>query len=443
MLLVLDIDCLHSLVLSKVSSPNSNPNGSILDLPGFGDVSCIANAEDVTATIGYSLEKSVNYFMQHELDMKEALKRLRSKAQGHLPPSVSLSDILSRSGLICDCPTDVIPRSFRTDGQLGRKDIRIGRSTATVKLELGRGAYGIVALLDAKEGDECIAVKAQRPPGCLAWEYEVMRKIEERLGDRLDTRLQAFPKAFSFVALADGALLGMSAASSSGLNLVDLVNIYKVRLGETVPEIIALHFVSIMLTTLELMHWHGKVLHCDTKPDNWVLCDSAGAGHPCQGSDLMLVDFGRAVDLETIRRQGSSAMETKLSGHATTKDMMCVAMRLGRPWSFDVDTFGVCAAAHVLLFGQHLEIKKKAGDNRWAPTLSIPKDFQKDVWDYFFDSLLNIDDMTHAAIGSHPQSVKTLRCRIDDSLRDRRGELIEALQRQATILPLCRDEIAT
>lgn len=66
----------------------------------------------------------------------------------------------------------------------------------------------------------------------------------------------------------------MTAGSKNGMNLVDKSNIYKVREGGPVPELIAMHYTARMLKHIELLHWHGKMLHCDAKPDNWVMAAS-------------------------------------------------------------------------------------------------------------------------------------------------------------------------
>jgi len=154
----------------------------------------------------------------------------------------------------------------------------------------------------------------------------------------------------------------------------------------------------------------------------------------------MLVDFGRAVDLETAKLAGSTAGETKIVGEASPREMMCVAMRNKMPWSYDIDTFGVCAAAHVLLFGRHIDIARN-GSGRWMPKEQFKKYMKKDIWAEVFDSLLNLDDISMTAIGSHPKCVREIRDRIETHLLSRQDELITALQRQVTVLPQRRSEL--
>lgn len=180
------------------------------------------------------------------------------------------------------------------------------------------------------------------------------------------------------------------------------------------------------------------------KPDNWVLTPSSEfTGSTVEASDLTLVDFGRAIDLESAAasRNRSSTGEAKLVGEASSPEMMCVAMRQSMPWSFDIDTFGVCAAAHVLLSGKHIEIEKNETTKRWMPKEKFKDYHQRGLWESLFDTLLNLDDISMTAIGSHPKCVRELREKLESLLRSRQDELEKALREQATKIPRRRAEI--
>ena len=51
----------------------------------------------------------------------------------------------------------------------------------------------------------------------------------------------------------------MTAASDSGMTLIDVVNTYKKIMGN-VPELVAIYYTSRMLRHLESLHQDGKVL---------------------------------------------------------------------------------------------------------------------------------------------------------------------------------------
>jgi checkpoint serine/threonine-protein kinase len=111
---------------------------------------------------------------------------------------------------------------------------------------------------------------------------------------------------------------------------------------------------------------------------------------PCSallGGDIMLVDFGRSIDMASIREPPLSNFFT---GSICAEDMECIAMREGKPWAADVDTFGLCASAHVLLFGCHMEVEYDHTRCRWQLKKRFRRYWQKELWCKMFESLLNL-----------------------------------------------------
>jgi hypothetical protein len=208
------------------------------------------------------IERStVDYASIHERDCRVALRRLQSSSL--VPDSrIPLQSLLSVAGNSFHLPHVLVPRVLRRKSLIPSKiELSIGKYSGLVSNELGRGTYGVVVLMEAEESsdDGIIAVKAQTPTSCLALECVVLQRLEERIASR-QSKTYPFPRPLSFVSLADGAIFSMTAGSRSGLNLVDLANIYKLKLGEPVPELIALHYTSRMLNHIEMLHWHGKIL---------------------------------------------------------------------------------------------------------------------------------------------------------------------------------------
>ncbi len=155
-------------------------------------------------------------------------------------------------------------------------------------------------------------------------------------------------------------------------------------------------------------------------------------------SDLMLVDFGRAVDLATLRRGVSDA---RLCGYSVAEnDMACVAMRQGLEWNYDVDMFGICASAHVLLFSSHIHIVQDDVTQRWRLSSRLRRYWQGDLWHNLFDTLLNYQckmgdtsDSTHA--NNSRNVLHILRVSIESHLLKHAKELDMMLKEQARRLP--------
>lgn len=233
----------------------------------------------------------ISYRDQHKQDVVSAQERLNRNALAFPRRMKSLFSILAQESKVFHLAAHVMPRCLR----LSRKSPKIGnseeiwlsKSSAILKRELGRGAYGVVGLLQNPPGHGCtenIALKAQSPPDCLAWEYEILQSLRNRL--KTCSGKIPFPIPFSYLGLEDGAMFTMSAASESGLTLLDLVNNYKSVDhvgGNSMPEILAIHYTARMLHHIELLHSRGKILVRDL--------DHAGlAGYQCNFGWLLSND---------------------------------------------------------------------------------------------------------------------------------------------------------
>ena len=176
----------------------------------------------------------------------------------------SISRLISK-GKIFDFPSVTLPQQLRRKQLLAHSNVVIGKHGGLlIKKELGRGTFGRVILVNTagtKSGGTTVAIKVQSPTNSLAWEYVVLQRLERRLSRRnRRAGLYPFPRPINFISLADGGILSMSTASETGLNLVDLSNFYKLKLGESVPELLAFHYTSAALKIIEDLHSHGNIL---------------------------------------------------------------------------------------------------------------------------------------------------------------------------------------
>ena len=103
-------------------------------------------------------------------------------------------------------------------------------------------------------------MKSQTMSDSLAWEYEILLKLQERVGTKKNHQYP-FPAPHSFLSLQDGSVMTMSPASMTGLTLLDLVNNYKTSVNHSVvPEILAIYYASRMLHAIEILHHRGNIL---------------------------------------------------------------------------------------------------------------------------------------------------------------------------------------
>ena len=256
----LDVNPYHSS--DKLRSPieRLNPTIEAVTSPPFGDISRIALAEDGADTVDLPsdeiLDNALNYSDIHQSDIQKALEDLKRLSKNGLPKTKALLDIVAGNNQIFSVDNQVLPRAFREGGKFGAT-VRIGSASASLGRELGRGNYGVVRSFQENPD---VAVKVQWPAGCLAWEFTILDRLNKRLCRSHVSKPLPFPQVHSYIAMADGAIMGMTAASSSGLNLVDLVNVYNINIGEHVPDEVALHFTARMLHHIEILHWYGHIL---------------------------------------------------------------------------------------------------------------------------------------------------------------------------------------
>jgi hypothetical protein len=227
-----------------------------------GNSHFIPRRDKNSETFKFSVENkisAVDYNATHDHDTKMSLRRLQTSSSVASNSKAPLLSLLTTQGKSFHLPHLLLPREFRGKRVSAKTEVVVGKHSGLVTKELGRGAYGVVVLIEDNNHQDTIALKVQSATGCLAWEYEILQRVEQRVASKQSGHY-AFPRALSFISLADGGMLSMTAGSKSGLNLVDLANVYKMKLGEPVPEMIALHYTSRMLKHLELLHWHGKIL---------------------------------------------------------------------------------------------------------------------------------------------------------------------------------------
>ena len=219
--------------------------------PCFGDISRIEDEKTSNFQImdetEASMHDAIDYTSQHEDARKSTMRKCMSAARQ------SRSDYR-----IFDYRNKPMPKALLRKSFANRTEIDLsGGETFTIVNELGRGVYGVVLLCNDDEGHSD-AIKIQAPIGTLAHEYSLLLRIEKRVSPD-PSGFYPFPRSRALYAFSEGGLFSMTAASDSGMTLIDVVNTYKKIMGN-VPELVAIYYTSRMLRHLESLHQDGKVL---------------------------------------------------------------------------------------------------------------------------------------------------------------------------------------
>lgn len=288
-----------------------------------------------------------------------------------------------------------------------------------IRRELGKGAFAPVYLAEQvsqeeSEGDDLpnrFAIKCEDPP--TPWEFYIMSTLRTRLGTS-SRATASILKPYSFhLFLDEGYLIEQYLDQGT---LLDLVNLAKAEAsGGVLDETVAMFFTVELLRTVEAMHSQG-ILHGDLKADNCLVRLSSipqstewDAQYHHDGSfgwaskGLSLIDFGRGIDMRQFRPDVQFLADWK-TGKAD-----CVEMRELRPWTWQVDYWGMAGVIHSLLFGKYIEdvpvdanIGKdvSAGDlseigikttkmRKYKLKESLKRYWQTDLWGPLFELLLN------------------------------------------------------
>ena len=276
-------------------------------------------------------------------------------------------------------------------------------SSYTIRRELGKGAFAPVYLAEepSPNNDDRApilhAIKTEHPP--TPWEFHIMNLAHTRLGHTRTTDSLATPKAFHLFA-DEGYLVEEYRDQGTLLDLANLARDSPTTPG-VLDEAVVMFFAVELLRTVEDLHRVG-LLHGDLKADNclvrlsecgdpdWSSVYDARGGGGWSSKGLLLIDFGRGVDMRAFRPDVQFIADWK------TGKQDCPEMRDLRPWTYQIDYWGVAGVVHVLLFGRYIEDVVEKGDGeagvggkRYRLREGLKRYWATDVWGGFFDVLMN------------------------------------------------------
>lgn len=295
--------------------------------------------------------------------------------------------------------------------------IELHQDAFSVREKLGEGGFGSVFRVAelfasfAKEDDDDdiaqTALKVESPPNL--WEFYILSTLHSRLPER--TRMSII-KAQRLYAFKDESYLLLDYCDQG--SLLDAVNhAHDAGIGPSgtvstgLEEVLAIFFTIELTRILECLHTY-RFLHGDFKIDNCLIrLDEVPGGaarnwsnsYKADGSGgwkhkgVSVIDFGRAVDLDNFKPGQTFTTDVKTDKHD------CAEVKEGRPWVYQPDYFGLACIAHVLLFGKYLEplqtgIDAKSGRPRYAIKEPLKRYHQANLWNRFFDILLNPTSFT-------------------------------------------------
>ncbi|KAM5430274.1 protein kinase [Microsporum canis] len=223
--------------------------------------------------------------------------------------------------------------------------------------------------------------------------------------------------------------------------LLDLINIRTESAGGVAPsdqgleEVVIMFFAVELFRTVEALHSCG-ILHGDIKADNCLvrltestsataipsprsgsLLDDDDGVRPEDGNveyspsglygwknkGLTLIDFGRGIDMRVFKPEVQFVADWKVGQHE------CAEMRECRPWTYQVDLYGLAGTIYIMLFGKYMEVSQvteRTSNGPGSPSIvgnghglgaqktyrikeSLKRYWEREIWADVFDLLLN------------------------------------------------------
>ncbi|GAV80586.1 Pkinase domain-containing protein/Mad3_BUB1_I domain-containing protein [Cephalotus follicularis] len=312
------------------------------------------------------------------------------------------------------------------------KVIELGGKKYQIKGCAGKGGFAQVFKAHVNGNpDDIIALKIQTP--AFPWEFYMYRQLDQRISDK---GRSCFGFGHRMHLYSDCSVLVCDYLSHGTLQ--DAINSYVV-IGKCMEEVLCIYYTIEMLYMLESLHRVG-IIHGDFKPDNLLIRyardnltedgfhDRSG---PWRDQGLCLVDWGRGIDLRLFPDG------TKFEGDCRTSGFRCVEMQEKKPWTFQVDTYGLCVIVHMMLHNSYMGIEKQAssdGGYVYLPKTPFKRYYNIELWRNLFTKLLNTNPANDENLlqvlresfqdymRSNPQFVKKLK----DLLAKQRASLCSA-----------------
>ncbi|XP_071064803.1 mitotic checkpoint serine/threonine-protein kinase BUB1 isoform X1 [Dasypus novemcinctus] len=269
-----------------------------------------------------------------------------------------------------------------------KAEFQLGSLLVCVDHLLGEGAFAQVYEATTHEeasgskGKQKIVLKVQKPAN--PWEFYIGTQLMERLQP---SARPMFIQLYSAHLFQNGSVL-VGELFSYG-TLLNAINLYKNTPEKVMPQALVMAFAARMLHMVQQLHG-CEIIHGDIKPDNFILGsrfleqddadDDLAAG-------LALIDLGQGIDMKLF------PPGTMFTAKCETSGFQCVEMLSKRPWSYQVDYFGVAATVHCMLFGTYMKVRQEGG--LWKPDGHFRRLPHLEMWSEFFHVMLNIPDCHH------------------------------------------------
>ncbi|KAJ3322559.1 protein kinase [Boothiomyces sp. JEL0866] len=206
------------------------------------------------------------------------------------------------------------------------------------------------------------------------WEYYILHQIHSK------SLPEFIVKPLNFHFFKNESILELN--YEPGLTLLDVFNSCRnLKIGKVSPgidELLVLHY-SIRLLDISIYLFSNGFIHGDLRLENYIT----------KNQDLVLVDFGAAIDLNHFKP--TQMMQIPKSDQQPHEE--CWECRNGMPFKYEPDLYNLACMIHILLFGKLLETNPQSAKKEKIKVIGkFEKDWNIELWNNLFMYLLNSND---------------------------------------------------
>ncbi|XP_032064854.1 mitotic checkpoint serine/threonine-protein kinase BUB1 beta [Thamnophis elegans] len=217
--------------------------------------------------------------------------------------------------------------------------------------------------------DSAFLIKVHSEP--VPWDFYILLVLQERLGAEFD---QNFSLCTCFL-YHNGCVTLHEIVRS--LTVQDMIQHDKV-----IPREVILLIVYNLLEVVEKLH-KAEIIHGNLNPETLFLGDSMYNSFAMENTNkiLKIVDFSHSLDLQ---RQPT---ENSLKSFPITQTQIGQQIFNENTLVHQVDMLGIGNIAHLILFGEYLQVHWE--EDRWKTNRDLSQSTDGDLWNTFFDKILN------------------------------------------------------
>ncbi|RAL01393.1 putative checkpoint protein kinase (SldA) [Aspergillus ibericus CBS 121593] len=246
------------------------------------------------------------------------------------------------------------------------------------------------------------------------WEFYMIRTANDRLSrhPEFSRAAESLIRAHELhVYKGESILVEDYRGQGTLLDLINLIRNEPISANTNgdggMDEVLAMFFTVELFRTVEALHTCG-ILHGDIKADNCLVRFDDSSATPLSLIDLgdevtadphevhysprglfgwrskglSLIDFGRSIDMHAFQPSVQFIADWKIGQHE------CNEIREQRPWTHQIDLYGLAGTVHVMLFGKYIE-SIPSGPSTYRIRESLKRYWERDIWNDVFDVLLN------------------------------------------------------